>query len=73
MDSDSSYSKKVKALNMLIEKKFQNTSTNKYTIHEVNTKDVQLVPYEINSRYNHDGGVSDCGKNESITNQCKKK
>ena len=37
----------------------------KYTIHEVDTKKVQMVPTEINDRFNHDGGVSDskkCGK-----------
>ena len=73
LNSKSSYSQKVKDLNSLIKSNFQDSSTNKYTIHEVNTKDVQLVPYEINARYNHDGGVSDCGKNESITNQCIKK
>ena len=40
-------------------------SEKKYTIHEVDTKKTQLVPTEINGRFNHDGGVSDskqCGK-----------
>lgn len=73
MDGELSYSEKVKELNSLIQDKFKDNSINKYTIHEVNSKDVQLVPYEVNARYNHDGGVSDCGKKESITNQCMKK
>lgn len=33
-----------------------------YTIHEVDTRKVQLVPSEINDRYDHNGGVSDCKK-----------
>ena len=37
---------------------------NDLVVHEVNTKDVQVVPEEINARYNHDGGVSDKRKEE---------
>ena len=37
-------------------------SENKYTIHEVDTKNVQLVPTEVNGRYNHDGGISESKK-----------
>ena len=37
-------------------------SENKYTIHEVDTKNVQLVPTEVNSRFNHDGGISESKK-----------
>jgi hypothetical protein len=47
---------KVNELNESLEH-FQDS--NRYTVHEVDSKTAQLVPTEVNARFNHDGGVSE--------------
>ena len=41
-------------------------------VHEVNTIDTQVIPFDVNNRYNHDGGVSETKKAEKSVNKCAK-
>jgi len=43
---------------------------NDLVVHEVNSSDVQVVPSDINGRYNHDGGVSDKANEERKATKC---
>ena len=45
---------------------------NHLVVHEVNTTDTQVIPFDVNNRYNHDGGVSDTKKAEKAVSKCAK-
>ncbi len=45
-------------------------NNNNLVVHEVNSKDVQVVPGDINGRYSHDGGVSDKANEERKASKC---